>query len=197
VHVKKEGLFMAKRKEESYEAAFARMYTAYLEKPLKQTSEYVQMGLVTEPTLESVIERSQMGIQNPQIKARLKEYVIENEKILSIPTMDEEKRILVQTKRQRLAIRTGRYRAKIKRGKSAGSMKIMKKRRSKYIIERTRLNNYVRLTPFLALFSKNEIIKIEGLPYSLDRPRLAKNGQFTVRYKGKRLTQKQFVKLLK
>jgi hypothetical protein len=184
-------------KKESYEAALVRIYHSYVEKPLKNTNEYASTGIVSQMTLESVIENSQMGIQNEVIKEKLKQYIVENESaLLAIPVLDEQKKFQVNSIRRRLALKVGRLKAKRRRHEKMPYEQVRKKSIPKLRLESTRLKNYLRMDPFLALFSKPEIGKIERLEYTISRPRLRKNGQFTVRYRNKVINQNQFIKLL-
>ena len=184
-------------KTEDYDAAIARIYKAYIAKPLKATDEFRMAGTVSQLTLQSVIENSRMGIQNEVIKEMVKEYVVRNESsLLGLPSLKEEQAYQLESIRRRIALKVGRLKAKRKRHEKMPYEIVGKKRFASLLINQRRLKNYLRLDPYAALFSMKELARIQELPYTIRKPRLRRDGIFTAEYRGKVLTQKQLLGLL-
>lgn len=168
------------------------MYSAYIEPALKSNSEVQATGTISPPTIEALIEGSKMGVQNETVKENLKAFIITNKSsLIAIPAMTNEKEMLISTHRRRLAMRVGRIKAQTKRGEKPASQMVGRRKVSALKLESTRLKNLIRMTPFLAAFSKEQINRIQWLPYSISAPKVRKDGILTVRYRGKRITQKQ------
>lgn len=171
-----------------YEDALARIFLDYIEQPIKSTDEFKSSNKVSEITIEGVINSSKMGIQNEYMKSLLKEYIIENnEDLLAIPTVDEGKRSLVNTKRKTLALKIGQLKSQRRRGEKIGNQ----------IKEHvTKLTNYIRLGPFIGLFNRKELSTLESLKYRVYKPRKNKSGDFRVTYKRKVLNKNQLLEKL-
>lgn len=188
---------MPKRRESPLEADLARMYSAYIDRPLKNTPEFKATGKVPEPTLDSVIANSAMGRTNILIQSFLKEYVLEKESsLLAIPTITDEKLSLVNAKRRTFAIKIGRYKKRLKAGVTLQRVKRGNMTISVLALANVNLSNIVRLQPFAQLFSKRELGKLASLPYKLAGPKLNRKGAFTARYKNKVISQNELLRLL-
>lgn len=164
-------------KKKDYEADLARMYTAYILPGLRKTGEFERTQQVSDPTLESVIASSKMGVQNAYVQKLLKEYAIENKKVLALPVATEHKTALYEAKVTRIAVRRGQLAAQARRGSMV--YRALKQ-------ERAKLSNYIRLQPFLAALSEQQLGALEGLQGSIRRPKIRRDGILTVEYRQKR-----------